>query len=41
MKKLFMTTVPLAALAMFISSAQAVIKIEVSELQNGVLFLVR
>jgi Protein of unknown function (DUF1566) len=39
MKKLFMTTVPLAALAMFISSAEAVIKIEVAEVQNGAAFI--
>src|SRR5262247_1166540 len=39
MKKLFMTTVALAVLAVFISSAQAVIKIEVAEVQNGVAFI--
>ena len=39
MKKLFMTTVALATLAIFVSSAQAAIKIEIAEVQNGVAFI--
>jgi Protein of unknown function (DUF1566) len=39
MKRIFGATVALAILALFISSAQAVIKIEVAEMQNGVAFI--
>jgi hypothetical protein len=39
MKRIFVATVALAILAVFVSSAQAVIKIEVAEVQNGVAFI--
>lgn len=39
MKRIFSTTVALALMAIFISSAQAAIKIEVATVQNGVAFI--
>jgi Protein of unknown function (DUF1566) len=39
MKRLFVAMVVLATLALFISSAQAAIKIEIAEVQNGVAFI--
>jgi hypothetical protein len=39
MKRILVATVALAILAVFLSSAQAVIKIEVAEVQNGVAFI--
>ena len=39
MKRIFGATVALAILAVFISSAQAVIKMEVAEVQNGLAFI--
>ena len=39
MKNIFSTTVALAILVVFLSSAQAAIKIEIAEVQNGSAFI--
>ena len=39
MTKIFNATVVLAVLALFVSSAQAVIKIETATVQNGVAYI--
>jgi hypothetical protein len=39
MKRIFVATVTLAILAVFLSSAQAAIKIEIAEVQNGFAFI--